>query len=93
MTRKKYMTTSSDKTSAPWDRIFEDYKPDALKDDEFLYNCKKALMALPEPDRNLLIRYAEEGTYAAVAKRYHCSTPTVKYKIDDIRKKIFGYGS
>ena len=87
MTRKKYMTTSSDKTSAPWDRIFEDYKPDALKDDEFLYNCKKALMALPEPDRNLLIRYA------AVAKRYHCSTPTVKYKIDEIRKKIFGYGS
>ena len=50
-------------------------------------------MALPEPDRNLLIRYAEEGTYAAVAKRYHCSTPTVKYKIDEIRKKIFGYGS
>ena len=64
-----------------------------LKDDEFIYNCKKALMALPEPDRNLLIRYAEEGTYAAVAKRYHCSTPTVKYKIDEIRKKIFGYDS
>lgn len=76
-----------------WDRIMQDYTPDPLEDDEFIYNCKKALMDLPDPDRNLLIRYAEEGTYTAVAKRYHCTVPTIRYKIEEIRKKIFGYGT
>lgn len=87
------MTKIDPKQPIPWERIFQDYVPDPLNDDEYIYNCKKALMNLPDPDRNLLIRYAEEGSYTAVARRYHCSAPTVKNKIEEIRKKIFGYAS
>lgn len=92
------MTTTKTKNSgsppeAPWERIFADYVPDPLRDDEYIYRCKEALMNLREPDRNLLIRYAEEGTYAGVAKRYHMPVSTIKYKIEQIRKAIFGYGN
>lgn len=85
------MTKIDPKQPIPWERIFADYVPDPLNDSEFIYNCKQALMNLPDPDKNLLIRYAEEGTYMGVARRYHCSPPTVKAKIEEIRRKIFGY--
>ena len=78
-------------TEAPWEKIMEDYKPDSLSDDEYLFRIKTALMKLPEPDRSLLVRYAEEGTYAGVAKRYHLSITAVRYKVEEVRRKLFGY--
>lgn len=79
------------KVEVPFERLLEDYKPDALKDDEYMYRIKEALMNLPTADRNLLIRLAEEGSYSGVAKRYRLSITAVRYKVEEVRRKLFGY--
>ncbi len=83
--------TEEKKIEVPFERLLEDYTPDPLRDDEYMYRIKKAVMELPEPDRNLLIRLAEEQTYSGVAKRYHLSVTAVRYKVEEVRRKLFGY--
>lgn len=83
--------TNDEKIEVPFEKLLEDYRPDPLRDDEYLYRLKEAVMRLPEPDRNLIVRYSEEGSYSAVAKRYHLSVTAVRYKVEDARRKLFNY--
>lgn len=83
--------TEEHKIEVPFERLLEDYTPDPMKDDEYLYRIKDALMKLPAADRNLLIRYSEEQSYTGVAKRYHLSVTAVRYKVEEVRRKLFGY--
>ncbi len=83
--------TEDRKIEVPFERLLEDYTPDPMRDDEYLYRIKDAVMKLPAADRNLLVRYSEEGSYSAVAKRYHLSVTAVRYKVEEVRRKLFGY--
>jgi DNA-directed RNA polymerase specialized sigma24 family protein len=83
--------SKDERVAVPWERIFADYQPDPLNDDEYIYRIKEALMRLPEPDRNLLIIYSDLGSYSSVAKRYHLSVTAVRYKVEEVRRKLFRY--
>lgn len=67
--------------------LFEDYAINGEEDDRMLA-LKQQFFALSPADRNILLLYAEYGTYTGVAKILHCSSPTCKRKILKIRAQI-----
>ena len=71
--------------------LYIDYAPDGTEDDEMLA-IKERVAALDVPSKNIWLLYCEEGTYTSVARILHSSPPTVKRKVDGIRKRILGNG-
>lgn len=77
------------KTKIPdWQTIERDYLPNA-GDDDLLAELKVALFTeLTEVERKILLYYCELGSYAAVARIWGSSPPTVKKRLMEIIDKI-----
>ena len=67
--------------------LYLDYAPDGTEDDELLA-IKERVAALDTPSRNIWLLSCEHGTYTAVARLLHSSSPTVKRKVEKIRERI-----
>lgn len=67
--------------------MYLDYAPDGTEDDELLA-IKERVAALDTPSKNIWLLYCEHGTYTAVARLLHSSSPTVKRKVEKIRERI-----
>lgn len=70
--------------------LYLDYAPDGTEDDELL-RIKERVAELDVPSKNIWLLYCECATYTGVAKILHSSPPTVKRKVEQIRKRILGY--
>ena len=70
-------------------RMMEEYQPKIMDDDEEIYALKDAISRLPTIQRQIFLTYTELGTYAATAREYGVSVPTMKKYLAEIRKKIF----
>lgn len=69
--------------------MMEEYQPKIMDDDEEIYALKEAISRLPTIQRQIFLTYTELGTYAATAREYGVSVPTIKRYLNEIRKKIF----
>ena len=69
-------------------KIEAEYLPNE-NDDDLMRELKEAMFTeLTEPERKLLIYYAELGSFAAVSRMLKNSPPTAKRVISDIIDKI-----
>lgn len=69
-------------------KIEAEYLPNA-EDDDLMRELKEAVFnELTEPERKLLILYAELGSFAAVSRLLRSSPPTAKRVITEIIDKI-----
>lgn len=66
----------------------EEYVTVNKDDDDRLVNIKERLMNLKKVERDIFLVYVNEGSYAAVAKKYNVSAPTAKSYISIIKKKL-----
>lgn len=69
--------------------MMEEYQPKIMDDDEEIYALKEAISRLNTIQRQIFLTYTELGTYAATAREYGVSVPTMKKYLVEIRKKIF----
>lgn len=69
--------------------MMEEYQPKIMDDDEEIYTLKDAISRLPTIQRQIFLTYVELQTYAATAREYGVSVPTMKKYLAEIRKKIF----
>lgn len=69
--------------------MMEEYQPKIMDDDEEIYALKEAISRLNTIQRQIFLTYTELGTYAATAREYGVSVPTIKHYLNEIRKKIF----
>lgn len=69
--------------------MMEEYQPKIMDDDEEIYALKEAISRLNTIQRQIFLTYTELGTYAATAREYGVSVPTIKRYLNEIRKKIF----
>lgn len=65
-----------------------DYTTPNEEDDDIIFNIKKNIKKLTDPEKLILITYLEDGTYASVAYKYNVSKPTAKTYINKLIKKI-----
>lgn len=70
-----------------YNKIKYDYLPTEYDDDDMV-ELKNKVYQLTEPERRVLLLYAELGSYSAVGRQLKCSAPTVRKYIDIIRDKI-----
>lgn len=69
-------------------KIEAEYLPND-NDDDLMRELKEAIFnELTEPERKLLIYYAEMNSFAAVSRMLHNSPPTAKRVISEIIDKI-----
>lgn len=61
---------------------------DRMNDDDLIVGIKERLMNLKKVERDIFLVYVNEGSYAAVAKKYNVSAPTAKSYISIIKKKL-----
>lgn len=66
----------------------EEYVTVNKDDDDRLVNIKERLMNLKKVERDIFLVYVNEGSYAAVAKKYNVSAPTAKTYINIIKSKL-----
>lgn len=66
----------------------EEYVTVNKDDDDRLVNIKERLMNLKKVERDIFLVYVNEGSYAAVAKKYNVSAPTAKTYINIIKNKL-----
>lgn len=72
--------------------IEEEYLMHDINEDEELYWWKEGLKnALNQIERKIFITYLEQGTYAATAKLFKVSTPTVIRYIQNLKGKLIQY--
>lgn len=72
--------------------IEEEYLQHDINEDEELYWWKEGLKnALNQIERKIFITYLEQGTYAATAKLFKVSTPTVIRYIQNLKGKLIQY--
>ena len=65
-----------------------DYLTVTDEDDDRIVRIKEMLKGLRKVERDIFLTYVEEGTYAAVARRYNVSAPTAKTYINAIKNKL-----
>ena len=65
-----------------------DYLTVTDEDDDRIVRIKEMLKGLRKVERDIFLTYVEEGTYAAVARRYNVSAPTAKTYINAIKKTL-----
>jgi len=73
------------------DKILEDYKPDNSlfsEEDEDINKIKNKIYSLPEPEKRIILMYAELGTLRKLGTQLGVSTSSAYLKIKDIRNKI-----
>lgn len=68
--------------------IFEEYSPNILEDEDFIYKIKLSINKLSETDRALLILYADTGSLEKTGKLLGVSDTTVYINIKRIRDII-----
>lgn len=61
---------------------------DRMNDDDLMVDIKERLLNLKKVERDIFLVYVNEGSYAAVAKKYNVSAPTAKSYINIIKKKL-----
>lgn len=61
---------------------------DRMNDDDLMAGIKERLLNLKKVERDIFLVYANEGSYAAVAKKYNVSAPTAKSYINIIKNKL-----
>lgn len=61
---------------------------DRMNDDDLMAGIKERLSYLKKVERDIFLVYVNEGSYAAVAKKYNVSAPTAKSYINKIKKKL-----
>lgn len=66
----------------------EEYVTVNKDDDDRLVNIKEKLLNLKKVERDIFLVYVNEGSYAAVAKKYNVSAPTAKTYINIIKNKL-----
>lgn len=71
-----------------WQKIEADYKPTENDDDRMTALKKAVFTKLTEAERKILIYYCEIGSYAGVARVWRTSPPTVRKKIEEIKRKL-----
>lgn len=57
-------------------------------DDDFIYSIKSSIDNLTTAEQRIFLAYAELGTYAATARVFNVSPPTIKLYIGRIIEKI-----
>lgn len=72
-----------------YDLISNDYIPNYEEDDDRLYNTKACIQALSRAERRILLTYVELGTYAAAAREFNVSPPTIKSYLNGIISKVY----
>ena len=74
------------------ERIEEEYTEHNIEEDDEVYLLKEALKnALNTLERKIYIAYLENETYAATAKLFHVSTPTLAKYVAGLKQKIIQY--
>lgn len=61
---------------------------DKMNDDDLMACIKERLLNLKKVERDIFLVYVNEGSYAAVAKKYNVSAPTAKSYINIIMNKL-----
>lgn len=71
----------------PFHEVVEDYlaPKGMMETDDREVALRRAVTRLREPDRNLIILYAEEGSFRKIAKRYGVTHPTISKQIRRIQ--------
>lgn len=73
------------------DKILEEYKPDNslfTEEDEKINKLKNIIYSLTEPEKRIILLYAELGTFRKLGKELGVSTSSAYLKVLDIRNKI-----
>ena len=74
------------------ERIEEEYTEHNIDEDDEVYLLKEALKnALNTLERKIYIAYLENETYAATAKLFKVSTPTLGKYVAGLKQKIIQY--
>lgn len=84
-------TTGSQESDRPWDEIAADFDlhPDMMTDDrEELLRLKEAIARLSEPDRRIIVLYAELGSLRQLARRLGVSRGTAHGRVKAIQAQI-----
>lgn len=68
--------------------IEEEYMEHLDEDDDELYWAKEAIRSLSKLQRKIYVTYLENETYAATAKVFGVSVPTVKKYIQGLNAQI-----
>lgn len=74
-----------------WRRIVAEYQPQEdifCEDSPTVAQCKKALAALPDADRQLFILYAEMGNVRKLSQILGVSSSTLHYRILKIKNRL-----
>lgn len=74
----------------PFREVVRDYlpRPDILGGDDEMHALWHVVAHLPTPDRNLLILYAELGSFRKVAQRFGVTHPTISKKLHRIQEDV-----
>lgn len=78
----------SPETKISLKKIYEDYEPDPLKDDEGMYVLKETIKDLSISDRAMVLLYADLGSIYKVGELLHVHPTTVYSNIKRIRELI-----
>lgn len=71
------------------EELFEEYKANALDDNDDMYNLKDIIFnKLTEVEKRLLLLYAELQSYAKLGKQLNISSTLAYYQVKEIKKKI-----
>lgn len=68
--------------------LITDFSTIVTDDDDLLFHIKTILTELPTAEKNMLVVYAELGSYSAAARKFNCSSPTFKNRIVQVIEKI-----
>ena len=72
--------------------IEEEYLEHSPEEDDEMFLLKEALRNVLNPvERKIFITYLEKETYAATAKAFNVSIPTVSRYINGLKNKILDY--
>lgn len=74
----------------PFREILADYLPpaDVMTGDDYAATVRSAVRRLDGPDRNLLLMYAEVGSFRKLAARFGVTHPTVSKQIRRIQATV-----
>lgn len=72
-----------------YEKWAEEYEPNYMEDDDTIVRLKEAIGKLNYVQRKIYLHYVELGSYAACARAFGVSNPTIKSYITQIKEKIF----
>lgn len=75
-------------TIVNFEPIYDDYTPNALEDEDYIYKIKEIVENLPEAEKRVLLLYSEERSMRKVAKALNVSTATAFHYIHAVQDKV-----